>query len=147
MPPEQAGLLDELALDVAHVTRMVETNRFFLATQPGFYERGRAGVPIIRGRPSTHPFHLDPAGFFKKAVLFHNGTYTIAGGGLDGMYLQLRQLERYAKFEHWSGWARSLRVPLLMSLIGWEENRWDACTEGLLGVADLFRKRAEGAGE
>ena len=147
MPPEQAGLLDELAGDVAHVTRMVETNLFLVATQPGFYERGRAGVPVIRGRPSTHPFHLDPIGFFKKALLFHNGTYTVAGGGLDGMYLQLRQLERYAKFEHWNGWARALRPPLLLSLTGWEENRWDACTEGLLQVADQFRKRAEGAEE
>jgi len=142
-PPTMEGVFAELAEDVLHVTRMVETNLFLLASTPGFYERGRAGVPIIRGRTNTHPFLLDPVGFFKKAVLFHNGTYTVAGGGLDLMYLQLRQLERFAKFERWGDWTRSLRTPLLASLIGWEENRWDACTEGLLQVADQFRKRAE----
>ena len=146
-PPALVGVLEELAGDVEHFTRMVESNLFLLASNPGFYERGRAGVPVIRNRPGTHPFLLDPIGFFKRAMLFHNGTYTVAGGGLDGMYLQLRQLERYAKFEHWNGWARALRPPLLQSLTGWEENRWDACTEGLLQVADQFRKRAEEAEE
>lgn len=146
--PEEAGALhDELAEDVEHFTRMVESNRFLLASTPGFYERGRAGVPIIRGRPTTHPFLLDPIGFFKKAVLFHNGTYTVAGGGLDVMYLQLRQLERLCKFERWGDWARPLRTPLEASLTVWEENRWDAFTEGLLQVADQFRRRAEAAGE
>jgi hypothetical protein len=142
-PPELAGLLEELAGDVAHFTRMVERNLFLLAATPGFYERGRAGVPVIRNRTTTHPFLLDPIGFFKRAMLFHNGTYTVAGGGLDVMYLQLRQLERLCKFERWGDWARPLRTPLLQALTGWEENRWDACTEGLLQVADQFRKRAE----
>jgi hypothetical protein len=142
-PPELEGTLAELADDVAHFARMVETNLFLLASTPGFYERGRQGIPLVRNRSATHPFLLDPVGFFKKAVLFHNGTYTRAGGGLDLMYLQLRQLERLAKFERWGDWTRNLRAPLQASLIGWEENRWDACTEALLQVADQFRKRAE----
>jgi hypothetical protein len=146
-PPEQAPLLAELAEDVTHFTRMVETNVFLLASTPGFYERGRAGVPVVRNRPSTHPFLLDPMGFFKKAVLFHNGTYTVAGGGLDVMYLQLRQLERYGKFERWNDWARPLRTPLQQALVAWEENRWDAHTECLLAVAEHFRKMAEGEGK
>jgi hypothetical protein len=145
--PAADPLLAELADDVNHFTRMVRTNLFLLASNPGFYERGRAGLPLVRGRTHAHPFLLDPMGFFKKAVLFHNGTYTVAGGGLDTMYLQLRQLERLCKFERWNDWARPLRTPLLRCLTGWEENRWDACTEGLLEVADHFRKRAEAAGE
>ena len=144
LPP---ALLDELASEVAHFTRMVETNLFMLASRPAFFERGRAGVPIIRGRPTLHPFLLDPAGFFKKAVLFHNHTYTVAGGGLDLMYVQLRQLERLCKFERWSGWARPVRAPLEASLIAWDENRWVGFTEGLLQVAVIFRRNAEGAAD
>jgi hypothetical protein len=133
-------LMNELAADVEHFTRMVETNLFLLASAPAFYERGRAGLPLIRNRPTTHPFLLDPTGFFKKAVLFHNGTYTIAGGGLDLMYLQLRQLERLCKFMRWGEWARPLRRPLEEALIAWDENKWGAFTAALMLVAELMRR-------
>ncbi len=141
--PEYGPLLEELAGDVLHFRQMVDSNLFLLAATPGFLERGRPGIPVIRNSPTTHPIFLDPIGFFKKAVLFHNGTYTVAGGGLDVMYLQLRQLERFARFERWGGWSRPLRVPLEASLIAWEENRWDGFTESLLQVAEHFRREAE----
>ncbi len=141
LAPRQAR---ELAVDVVHFTRMVESNLFMLASRPGFLERGRAGLPPIRNRASTHPFLLDPIGTFKKAVLFHNGTYTVAGGGLELMCMQLRQLERFGKFARWGDWTRLLREPLEDALIAWDENRWDGFTEGLLQVGEFFRARAEG---
>jgi hypothetical protein len=139
----QERIIAALITEATHLAHMVRENRFQLAAPPGFLQVGRPGSAVIRAKPSTHPFLLDPIGFFKRAMLFHNGTYTVAGGGLDVMYLQLRQLERLCKFERWGDWARPLRTPLLQALTGWEENRWDACTEGLLQVADQFRKRAE----
>ena len=141
--PQPTSVLEEVVGDVNHFSRMVETNLFMLATLPGLHTRGRPGVSVIRGRPTTHPFLVDAPAFFKKAVLFHNGTYTVAGGGLDQMFLQLRQLERMARFDQWGDWARNLRTPLEHALIAWEENRWDGFTVALLQVADLMRAQAE----
>lgn len=139
-PSLSRGLLSDLAEDVVHFSRMVETNLFMLASRPGFFERGRPGVPIIRGRPIHHPFFLDRAGLFKKAVLFHNRTYSAFGGGLDEMFLQMRQLERLCKFMRWGEWARPLRTPVDRAILAWEENRWEGFTEGLLEVAGLLRE-------
>lgn len=136
VPPER---LDALEADVRHFIRMVETNHFMLVFEPGFLARGRPGVTVIRGRPTMHPLLLDPPGFFKRAVLFHNGTYTVAGGGIDRMYLQLRQLERFFKYEGWSAQWRPLRPTLERSVIAWEENRWSTFTEAMLQLAEQLR--------
>ena len=137
--PHAPERLDEPEDDVWHFIRTVQSNTFMVVAEPGFLAQGRPGVPVVRGRTTVHPILLDPQGFFKKAVLFHNGTYTIAGGGLERMYLQLRQLERCFKFEGWSGRGRALRTVLEPCLIAWEENRWDAFTAGLLHLAELLR--------
>ena len=131
----------DLEREVRHFIHMVHSGVFVVATEPSFQDVGRQALSLIRTRPSVHPFLLDVVEFFKKALLFFNGTYTIAGGGLDGMYLQLRQLERYYRFEHWAT-GRGVRGPLEASLIGWEENRWDAFTAGVLRVAELIRDSA-----
>ncbi len=131
----------ELEHEIRHFAHMVNSGVFAIATEPSFQMVGRQALSLIRGRPSIHPFLLDPVEFFKKALLFFNGTYTIAGGGIDPMYVQTRQLERYYRFEHWVS-AREVRGPLEASLIGWEENRWDAFTAGVLRVAELLRDRA-----
>jgi len=136
--PLRAAL--ELEHEVRHFTRMAAAGLFAIATGPSFQMVGRQALSLIRGRPTVHPFLLDPVEFFKKALLFFNGTFTIAGGGLDLMYMQMRQLERYYRFEHWTS-ARDIRSPLEASLIGWEENRWDTFTAGVLRVAELLRDR------
>lgn len=133
------GRMEAIITDVLHFLRMVENNLFMHGFETGFLAQGRAGVPAIRGRPGTHMILLDPQGFFKKAVLFHNGTYTIAGGGIDRMYLQLRQLERYYKFDGWGGIGRIMRPLLDETFIAWEENKWREFTEGLLQVATVLR--------
>jgi hypothetical protein len=80
-------------------------------------------------------------GFFRKAVLFHNGTYTRDGGGLDLMYMQVMQLWRYLKF-HAVPAGRGL-FPLVEACeFGWEENRWDTFREHLLLLAINFRDNA-----
>ena len=135
-------VLEELLQDVIHFTRMVETNHFMLASQPGFLRRERAGVPTIRNQSNNHPYLLDPKGLLKKAVLFQNRTYSREGGGLDLMFLQCRQLERLARFDGWGDWTRPLRAPLERALIAWEENRWDAFTEALVEVAEFIRRQA-----
>lgn len=136
LPPEISWGLAE---DVRHFTRMVDSNLFMLTASPSFFDKGRPGVPIIRGRAINHPFLLDPKGFFKHAVLFRNNTYSSGGGALEQMFLQLRQLERLGKFERWNNWARPLRAPIDRGVIAWEENRWDAFTTALLEVATIIR--------
>jgi hypothetical protein len=131
----------ELEREIRHFIHMVRAGLFTVATEPSFQDVGRQTLSLIRARPSVHPFLLDPVEFFKKALLFFNGTYTIAGGGLDPMYLQMRQLERYYRFERWAS-ARGVRAPLEACLIGWEENRWDVFTAGVLRVAELIRDSA-----
>lgn len=131
----------ELEREVHHFIRMVEAAVYTVSSEPGFQGVGRQALSLIRSKTTVHPLLLDPSEFFKKAVLFFNGTYTIAGGGLDPIYLQLRQLERYYRFEHWAS-ARGVRAPLEACLIGWEENRWDAFTAGVLRVAELIRDSA-----
>lgn len=135
------GLVAEVQIFIT----MVRTNQFMLASEPSFWDRHRPGIPLIRGRPTTHPFLHDPTDFFKKAVLFHNRTYTVAGGGVDRFYLQVKQLERFYKFSSSVG-ARKIRSQLDLCVRGWEENRWDAFTEGLLHLAEIFRRQSE-AGE
>ena len=80
-------------------------------------------------------------GFFKMALLFHNRTYTLAGGGLERMYLQMRQLRRFYRFPS-SGGTRNRRLLIEKCLMGWEENRWKAFTGGLLALAEDIRKEA-----
>ena len=133
-------MMQALTGDVTHFSHMVDTNLFMLGGAPGFHERSRPGLRIIRGRTRNHPFLLDPKGFFKKAVLFHNGTYSPGGGALDQMFLQLRQLERLGRFERWGDRTRPLRVPIDRGIIAWEENRLDGFTARLLEVAGLVRK-------
>lgn len=140
VPDETAeGLLRE----IRYFITMVRNNHFMLASEPSFWERHRAGMPLIRGRPTSHPFLQDPADFFKKAILFHNRTYTVAGGGVDRIYLQVKQLERLYKFSSAVG-PRSIHSQLALCLRGWEENRWETFTEGLLQLAETLRKESQG---
>ena len=138
------GLWNELLPDVENVTGMIQANQFMLVSAPGFWNASRAGQELIRGRPESHPFLLDPVGFFRKAVLFHNRTYTEAGGGPDLMFQQLQQFVRYGRF-HPNALKRPVRAALDEAIRGWEENRWDAFTESMLRLADLLRNEA-GAG-
>jgi len=131
-----------LAQDARHFIAMTRRNWFMSAGPPGFMRLARPGLPLIRGKPATHPFLLDPMDYFKKAVLFHNRTYTADGGGLDAMYLQVRQLERFYKF-HSSAHLRPLRAWIEDCLRAWDENRWDAFTEGLLTIGGFLRGEAE----
>ncbi|MFI5399657.1 MAG: hypothetical protein ACHQZQ_01220, partial [SAR324 cluster bacterium] len=128
----------ELEREVRHFIRMAEGGVYPVSAEPSFQGVGRPALSLIRSKPTVHPFLLDPTEFFKKALLFFNGTYTIAGGGLDPMYRQLRQLERYYRFELWAS-ARDVRAPLQACLIAWEENRWREFTAGVLRVAELVR--------
>jgi len=128
----------ELEREIRQCIHMTQSGSFVVATEPSFQHMGRQALSLIRTKPSVHPFLLDTTEFFKKALLFFNGTYTIAGGGIDPMYLQIRQLERYYRFENW-GSARGVRGPLEASIIAWEENRWHAFTAGVLRVAELVR--------
>ena len=136
----EPGTMKDLTVDVGHFNTMVDTNLFMLGGAPGFHGRARPGVRIIRGRARNHPFLLDPRGFFKKAVLFHNGTYSSGGGALDQMFLQLRQLERLCRFMRWGDWTRPLRGPIDRGIIAWEENRDEGFTARLLEVAGLVRE-------
>ena len=135
-------VLEGLVQEIRYFITMIRNNHFMLASEPSFWEKYRPGMPLIRGRPNSHPFLHDPMDFFKKAVLFHNRTYTVAGGGVDLFYLQVKQLERYYKFHSPTG-TRNIRIQLDNCLRGWEENRWDAFTEGLLQLAEWMRARAE----
>lgn len=137
------AVADAVETDARHFLAMVLDDRFMLASEAGFSTRGRAGVPTIRERPRNHPLFLDPVGFFKHAVLFHNGTFTVEGGGHDRVYLQFRQLERYLKFEPRGALARLLRQPVERCLVAWEENRREAFTAGMLTVAELLRDTHE----
>jgi hypothetical protein len=134
-------LAAELEREVWTFIGMAQSNHFMLATDPAFQDTGRAPLALIRSKPGTHPFLLDPIDFFKKALLFFNGTYTVEGGGLDPMYLQMRQLERYFKFQHWAG-GRPVRAPLEACHLAWEQNRRDAFTEGIMQVAEVLRGEA-----
>lgn len=138
----RGGLAEGLTAEMRHFITMIRGNHFMLASEPSFWVQHRAGLPLIRGQPTSHPFLHDPLDFFKKAVMFHNRTYTVAGGGVDRIFLQIKQLERYFKFHSPVG-ARSIRRQLDACLRGWEENRWDAFTEGLLQFAEWLRARAE----
>ena len=142
IPEETAVGLNQ---EMRHFIAMVRNNHFMLASEPSFWERHRAGMPLIRGRPTSHPFLHDPADCFKKAILFHNRTYTVAGGGVDRFYLQMKQLERFHKF-HSPGGMHDFRAEVEMSLRGWEESRWDAFTEGLLRLAESLRQNSEAGG-
>ncbi|MDH4246436.1 MAG: hypothetical protein OEW39_01310 [Deltaproteobacteria bacterium] len=127
-----------LAEDVEHFIGMVESNIFMLVFEQGFQKQGRPGVAMIRGRIAEHPYLADAQGFFKKAVLFQNNTYTVAGGGLDRVFLELKQLERLLKFDNWNGLAKA--KPLLETcFIAWEENRWRGFTEALMMLATYLR--------
>ncbi len=131
----ERGLLE----DIRHFIAMIRDNVYMLANQPGFLNQARPGLPVIRGLPTTHPFLLDPAEFFKKAILFDNGTYTVAGGGVDAMYLQVRQLERYYRF-HPGAQARRILGTIQDCAIAWEENRCDGFTAKLLEIAARLRR-------
>ena len=143
---EMDGVSDEttkgLLQEIRYFITMVRNNHFMLASEPSFWDKHRAGMPLVRGRPTTHPFLQDPADFFKKAVLFHNRTYTVAGGGVERFYLQVKQLERFYKFSPPVG-SRKLMHQLASCLRGWEENRWDAFTEGLLNLAETLRPQSQ----
>jgi hypothetical protein len=132
-------LHEELVEDVRFLIGMIRENVYQIANEPGFLTVARPGVPIIRGRPSTHPFLLDTAEFFKKAILFDNGTYTIDGGGIDTMFLQVRQLERYFRFQGGPAARRALAT-IEACTIGWEENRWKGFTRGLVQIAERLRE-------
>ncbi|MCZ6556677.1 MAG: hypothetical protein O7A69_02740 [SAR324 cluster bacterium] len=133
-----ANLAGELREDMRHFTSMIRSNRFMLANTASFWDTHRVGLPLIRGRPNSHPFLHDPMDFFKKAVLFHNRTYTVAGGGVDRIYLQVKQLERLYKFQP-TGGSRVLRHQIQACQQGWDENRWETFTEALLGLAERIR--------
>jgi len=136
--------LHAISRDVEHYLDMVESNTFMMAYELGFLTQARAGVSTIRGRPAGHMFLQDPQDFFKKAVLFHNGTYTVEGGGVDRMFLQLRLLERYFKFDNWNGnLAKTLKPMLAGCVVAWEENRWKDFTGGLLALATYLRDTDE----
>jgi hypothetical protein len=128
----------QLDTEVRQFLQMARRNHYLLSADPTFQQTGRAALTLIRNRPTTHPVLADPVDFFKKAVLFSNGTYTVAGGGIDPLYLQLRQLERYFKFEHWAT-GRAYRQPLERCLLHWEENRWDGFKTSLLELAERVR--------
>ena len=134
-----ADLALQIAGDVLHFTDMVIQNRFMLAGEAGFWRVHRPGMLLIRGASANHPLLVDPTDFFKKAVLFHNRTYTVAGGGVDMMYLQLRQLERYFKFRPGGG-HRAIQLLVHAGTRAWEENRWGAFTQNLLDLAELLRE-------
>jgi hypothetical protein len=133
-----AGVAGELEEDMRHFISMVRRNHFMLANEPSFWDTHRPGLPLVRGRPTSHPFLNDPIDFFKKAVLFHNRTYTVAGGGIDMAYLQVNQLTRYYKFNSPAG-SRVIRQHIALCQKRWEENRWDAFTEELLSLAERLR--------
>lgn len=135
-----ARVIAEMNSDIRHFIHMVRSNHYMLAGETGFWETNRAGLPQIRSRPSTHPFMLDAMDFFKKAVLFHNRTYTVQGGGVDLMYLQVRQLERFCKFKT-TGATRELRLLVTACIRGWEENRQSDFTDYLLRIAKYLRAR------
>ena len=128
----------QLDTEVRQFLEMAQRNRFLISNEPSFQHQGRPGLTLIRGRPASHPFVADPSDFFKRALLFANGTYTVAGGSVDPMYLQLRQMERYFRFEQWNS-ARGLRDPLERCLVHWEENRWDGFTGAILELAGQMR--------
>jgi hypothetical protein len=128
----------QLDTEVRQFLQMARRNHYLVTAEPTFQQLGRPALSLIRNRPGTHPALADPVDFFKKAVLFANGTYTVAGGGIDPMYLQLRQLERYYKFEYWAT-GRAFRQPLERCLLHWEENRWDGFTATLLELAERMR--------
>jgi hypothetical protein len=133
---------DGLIEDVRFQTGMLRENLYQIANETGFLAVGRQGVPTIRGRPSTHPFLLEPVEFFKKAILFDNGTYTVKGGGIDIVYLQVRQLERYLRYQSGAA-ARRVLSAVDTCTIAWEENRHRAFTRELVKIAERLREMLE----
>lgn len=131
----------QLDTEVRQFLYMAQQNHYLLSADPTFQQAGRAALTLIRNRPTTHPVLAEPMDFFKKAMLFANGTYTVAGGGIDPLYLQLRQLERYFRFEYWAS-GRTYRAPLEQCLLHWEENRWDGFRAALLELAEKVRAAA-----
>ncbi len=140
-----AGFAERLGEDMRHFITMIRRNHFMLAAEPSFWDTHRPGLPLVRGWPNSHPFLMDPLDFFKKAVLFHNRTYTVAGGGVDMVFLQVCQLERYFRFHSPTG-TRTIRQIIAMCQRRWEENRWEAFTEELLRLAETFRAKGPPAG-
>lgn len=137
----EGRIIEALITEATHLAHMVRENRFQLAAPPGFLQVGRPGSAVIRAKPSTHPFLLDPMGFFKKTVLFHNATYTREGGGLELMYLQLMQFWRYLRY-HPRMAARGLLRLVEACEFAWEENRWSAFRESLLQLGMTVRDQA-----
>lgn len=137
-----AAVLTGLLEDVRHFLAMIRANRYLLASRPGFLTAQRPGLPLVRGHPGVHPFLLDRIDLFKQAILFHNGTYTREGGGLDRMYLRVRQLQRFCRFQQ-SAEARRIRGPADDAVIAWDENRWHGFTGALVGLAGLLRHEGE----
>jgi hypothetical protein len=137
----QERIIAALITEATHLAHMVRENRFQLAAPPGFLQVGRPGSAVIRAKPSTHPFLLDPIGFFKKTVLFHNATYTREGGGLDLMYLQVMQFWRYLRY-HPRMAARGLLRMVEVCEFAWEENRWSEFRESLLHLGMAVRDQA-----
>ena len=142
---ESAGMgvlfQDDLIEDVRFVIGMIRGNVYQIANEPGFLSTARPGVPTIRGRPGTHPFLLDISEYFKKAILFDNGTYTPGGGGIDTMFLQVRQLERFFRYQGGPIARRGLAT-IEACTIGWEENRRKVFTHGLVEIAERLREFA-----
>jgi hypothetical protein len=135
---------DELTEDIRFLVGMIHENVYQIASEPGFLRTARPGADTIRRRPDSHPFLLDPVELFKKAILFDNGTYTIGGGGIDAMFLQVRQLERYYRFQGGSA-ARRLLATIDATILGWEENKWKVFTGGLVQIAERLREQAAGS--
>jgi len=133
--PVHDGLIEDVHFQIV----MIRENEYQIANEPGFLTLGRPGVATIRGRPSTHPILLDTTEFFKKAILFDNGTYTVEGGGLDGMYLQVRQLERFLRFQGGAP-ARRVLANVDACAIAWEENRHKVFTRELVKLAERLRE-------
>ncbi|HEX7926264.1 MAG TPA: hypothetical protein VF678_01655 [bacterium] len=133
----------QLDTEVRQFLTMAKRNHYLVSADPTFQQLGRAALNLIRNRPTSHVVLTDPMDFFKKAVMFANGTYTVAGGGIDPLYLQLRQLERYFKFEMWAN-GRPFRQPLERCLLHWEENRWDGFKVALLELAERVRATVGG---
>jgi hypothetical protein len=133
--PVRDGLIEDVGFQIG----MIRENEYQIANESGFLTVGRPGVPTIRGKPSTHPFLLDGTEFFKKAILFDNGTYTIKGGGIDGIYLQVRQLERYLRYQSGAP-ARRVLSSVDACSIAWEENRHKVFTRELVKIAEKLRE-------
>ncbi|MDH4225525.1 MAG: hypothetical protein OEW12_07745 [Deltaproteobacteria bacterium] len=124
--------------DVITYIAMFKANRFLTVGSPGF-SKGGGGVQVVRANTETHPFLLAPVDFYKKAMLFHNETYSVDGGGVGDMYLMLRQLERHFKFQLTNA-SRLTQGMIMACLVAWDENRAREFTRGMLRLAEHLRE-------